>query len=325
MVIHNRQLKQAAASRLSEARYDPRKLFLIHCSVSLGATLLVTLANFGFNRMIANTGGLSGITLRSVLSTAQTALQLIVSLLLPFWEIGIVYTSVRLAREQTAIPSQLTQGFSRFGPVLLLNLMRGLLMGLLIIPCTQVSATVLSVTPVYDSMLEVMLPLMQQMETTGQIPVVDDATMAVIIDAMAPALILSAVLYLGLLIPVTYRLKFADYLVLEDPAIGPFRALITSFRMTRHQLWGMIRLDLSFWWFYLLQLLLTALVYADLALPAFGITLPLAADVTALLLYGVYFVGTLLLTWSYAPYVKTTYAVLYDQLKAELPAPAAEK
>ena len=325
MVLCNRQLKQPAASRLSGASYDPRKLFLIHCGVSLGATLLVTLANFGLNRMIANTGGLSGITLRSILITVQNALQLIVSLLLPFWEIGIFYAAIRLAREQSATPDHLTRGFHRIGPVLLLNLLRGLLVGLLVIPCSQVSVMLISVTPLYASMEEALMPLVEQMNATGEIPIVDEATMNVMLQAMLPAFVLSAVLWLGLSIPVMYRLKMADYLVIDDPKTGPFRAMLTSFRMTRRQLWRLIKLDLSFWWFYGAQLLLSAVTYADLVLPSLGISLPLPQDVTALMLYGVYMLGTLALTWGYGPYVQTTYAVLYDELKAQIQVPSIEE
>lgn len=324
MEICNRQLKQTAVSRLSGASYDPRRLFLIHCAVSLGATLLVTLANFGFNRIIANTGGLSGITMRSILITAQTALQLIVSLLLPFWEIGIFFAALRLAREQSATPDHLTRGFQRIGPVLLLNLLRGLLLGLLLVPCTQAGMMLISFTPLYASMEEALMPLVEQMNATGQIPVVDEATMNTMLQAMIPAFILSGILWVGIAIPAMYRLKFADYLVIDDPRTGPFRAMLTSFRMTRRQLWRLIRLDLSFWWFYGVQLLLVVITYADWIFPSLSVSLKLPGDVTALLLYGTYMLGTLALTWGYGPYVQTTYAVLYDRLKAELPAPATE-
>ena len=44
MDIHNhRALKSAAAEKLGQAAYDPRKLALLHTAISMGVALLITL------------------------------------------------------------------------------------------------------------------------------------------------------------------------------------------------------------------------------------------------------------------------------------------
>ena len=87
-------LRQQAGEALQNATYPPKKFVLIHTSVALGLTLLITALNFLLNQQIAQTGGLAGMGMRSILSTVQSVLEFAVNAALPFWEIGIVFAAL---------------------------------------------------------------------------------------------------------------------------------------------------------------------------------------------------------------------------------------
>lgn len=326
MTICDRQgLKQTAASRLASAAYSPRRLMLIHTGVSLGAGVLLSVLSLALNSAIANTGGLSGIGTRSILTTLQSFLQLAVTVLLPFWEIGMIYTATRLARGESAEPIHLTRGFGRIGPVLVLNLLRGFLLGFLAVVCANVSSILIGLTPFAKSMMEVMTPLIEQIETTGTVPVLDDATVTALFRSMLPMFILTAVLYLVAAVFAMYRLRFADYVIVDEPRVGAIGAMLASWRMTRGKLWGLVKLDLSFWWFYGLYLLLTVLSYGDWILGAVGVSLPMSPEVASLMFYGLHVLGMLALYGHSGIYLQTTYAVLYDSLHTKPEVPALPK
>ena len=111
-----------------------------------------------------------------------------------------------------------------------------------------------------------------------------------------------------------YRLRLADYVLLDTPRRGALFAILCSFHMTRRKVGSILRLDLRFWWYYLLQLLCLVLCYGDLILPALNIHLPFTED-TAFFLF--FLLGTAcqcLLFWQYRGKVLTTYSMAYRAL-----------
>jgi hypothetical protein len=82
----------------------------------------------------------------------------------------------------------------------------------------------------------------------------------------------------------------------------------------RRNRFALFRLDLNFWWYYLLQVLVLAVCYGDMLLPLVGITLPWSDTVS-------YFVFlSLSLALQFAVYyfflnpVAVTYATAYEAL-----------
>lgn len=324
MNIRDRKgLKQTAASRLSAAAYNPRLLILIHTGVSLGVTLLITVINYILQQQIGSTGGLSGIGLRTYLTTAQSALQLAGTLLLPFWEIGMVYAAIQIARSQPARPADLTAGFRRFGPVLRLMLLQSSIFFALAFLCINLSSGIFMMTPLSDPLYNILVPLLQEAAASNAAaPAIDEATIAALTDAMMPMLPIFLVLLVLLTAPVLYRLRMANYLIMEEKKTGALDALITSWRMTRGRVFSLFRLDLSFWWFYGLQALAFLLSYGDSFLSLLGVSLPISADGAYFLFYGVYLGITLALYWRFGSYLQTTYAVAYDTLRYQSAMPA---
>lgn len=321
MTIRDRKdLKQTAASRLSEARFDPRLLILIHTGVSVGATLLVSVINYILQQQINSTGGLSGIGLRSILATAQSALQLACTVLLPFWEIGMLYAAMGIARKQPVYPGDLTAGFRRFGPVLRLNLLRSAVIFAVSMLCVNIGTSIFFMTPLSFPAYEILLPILEAASNNAT-PAVDETTLTALIHMMLPLIPILLGLFLLLVAPVLYRLRMADYLIMEDGKTGALEAMLTSWHMTKGRAFALFRLDLSFWWFYALQAAAMLLAYGDAIAEALGIALPISADLAALVCYLLYGAVMLALNWRFGSYLQTTYAVTYDTLRYQCAMP----
>lgn len=317
MNLYDRKgLKQAAADRLSEADFNPRLLMLTYIAVSLGATLLVAAITFILEQRIAATGGLSGIGLRSVLTTAQSGAQFALLFLSLFWSTGIFSAAIGLARSRSVRPIHLTAGFRRFGPVLRLKLLQFFLLGAVAMPCLYVSIGIFSMTPLATNYLELLTPIMEQ-ALAAQEPAleIDAATMEAMTKAMLPIIPIFLLVFAAGVLPLLYRVRFAEYVIMDDGSCGAFAALIKSWQMTRGNAFGVFRLDLSFWWFYVLQGLITLLAYGDALLPWLGISLPVSAETAYFLFYALYVAAELLLYWCFAARLHTTLALAYDTLR----------
>ena len=77
MKLNIRELKSRADNLAEANREGTRSLVLLYCGVLAVLTLGSSGLNLYLNDQISGTGGLSGIGLRSVLSTAQSVLQLV--------------------------------------------------------------------------------------------------------------------------------------------------------------------------------------------------------------------------------------------------------
>lgn len=302
-------LKAAAFDALSHAPGHRRQV-LIWCGASTALSIIASVLSFFLDSQIAGTGGLSGIGLRSILSTVQSALSLGVSLLLPFWNAGYTASVLGLSRKEHVFPGTLWEGFRRFGPVLRLQLTTAVIHAGIIMACFYGGSIVLSFTPLAAPVYEVMAQS-SDMLLSGTI---DDASLYAIMEAMIPMLIGCAVLYLAVVIPVLYRLRLTQFLIVDQPGCGALQAIRTSFRLMKRNCLTILRLDLSFWWYWAAQVLLAALCYGDLILPLLGISLPFNAETAYFVFYIASMLARLALFYGFSNYVQTTYAKFYDAL-----------
>lgn len=303
-------LRQEAAERLRQAAYSPKRLVLLHTAVALGCSVLSSLISYVLSLQIAKTGGLSGMELRSILATAQSVLELAVTIGFPFWNIGLIFAVLRWTKGQAAKPADLLQGFRRFFSVLGVLFLRALLFLVLGIGITNISSTIYMMTPFATPLVNLLTPLMQQ----GSSPetLMTEAFLSSLFQEMVPLLIFSAVLFVLLAIPLFYRLRFADFAVMDGLSAG--KALLKSVSITQKQFWELVKLDLSFWWFYLLQVLSVAICYADSILPALGVSLPVSPTVAT---FGFYIIGSVcqgVLLWQFEARRLTVYGLAYRRL-----------
>ena len=313
----SRALKQAAEERLSGAIYSPNKLVLLHTAVSLGISLLMTLLNFLLEHSISDTGGLSGMQMRSVLETAQQAVQLVGSAALPFWQLGLVFCILRLGRTEKAVPTDLLEGFRRFGPALRLMLLRGILFAGIAMICSYISMAVFLVTPMASPVMDTLTELVESAEGMGL--VLEETMLEQMTGQMMGVMYIFVPVFLIVAAPVFYRLRMADFVLMDQPRTGAMAAIVRSWKLTKRNCLSLLKLDVHFWWFYLAEGLLLLIGYLDLLLPMAGITLPVDETVLFWGLYMVYTLCRLALYWYCYARVQTTYAFVYDTLCQQQP------
>lgn len=316
MDICNRPaLKQTARNCLERASYDPKKLVLLSSGAVTIVTIVVAVLDYLLQHGISATGGLSGVDTRSVLETIRSVLLIVQLLGIPFWRYGYTAAAMHTARGEPAAPRTLLSGFRRFGPLL-----RGLLVQLLIyFAIGYGSMTIIvqlySLTPFAAPVYELLEPFVNEAMLTGVTPEIDAATAMALLDAAAPMMLIWLAVCLVLYCITAYHVRLMPYLLLEeDRKLGAFAALGASHRSTKGHRLDLFKLDLSFWWYYVIELLLTAICYGDVLLQQAGITLPINDTVAFFLFYALYLIGLLGLHLWRKPQVETTYALAYDAL-----------
>lgn len=319
-ILNCRTLKAQAGQRLSSASCDHKKLALIHTGVALGAGLLVSLLQMYLNQQIESTGGLSGLGTRSILETIQMVLQYAVNIALPFWEFGFVVIALRLARgEQTGI-KDLQEGFRRFGPVVRLYCIELLIYIGLGIACAYLGSFLFTLTPLSAPLQEQFFAMAEEGQSFEQMLAAVQTIPTEELESMIlPLLIIIGVLFSVLAIFLFYRFRMARFIIMDEPRAGGIMALLLSNRMTKHHRMKLLRLDLSFWWFYVLVAISGAAMYADVLLKAVGVTLPVSADMAWILSYALGCLIQLVVYWQYNSYVQATYATAYEALRQQPP------
>lgn len=309
-----RLLKSDAADALRKASQCPRKITLIHSGVSAALALLIAGLQFVLDQQIAGTGGLSGISNRALLETIQSMLQYANILLLPFWEMGLLWAFLQTGRRQQTQYRDLLAGFDRFGPVL-----RGKLLYIMQVMAwafigSYAGAVIYSYSPLSAPFYEAAEPYLSAYLEGGM---VDYAAMMADQAVMTAAAWAIPFILCGMAVaavPVIYRLRLMDYILLDQPRKGAFFALRASKALMKGKRLALFKLDLSFWWFYLLELLIAAVCYSDLILPAVGIDPGISADTAFFAFYALALVCQIgLYAWK-KPMLLTAYGRFYDSL-----------
>lgn len=268
-IRQTKTLKLTARELLSRAP-QLRQILLVYCGIVLASCLVTTGLGQGLGSLISRSGGLGNLGTRSMLSTFQTLLPIAHTLVLLVLDLGLLAAMLRISRGQFTSPQTLRTGLARFFPMLRLILLQIPIYLALGIAAMYAAMMLFFLTPLSNSAVKLLMPMVtagtnpQQMVDTL---LADEATLTNFFRAIAPMYGIVLALFLGLMIPVSYRLGMAKLVILEDPQAGAFRALSESFRMTRRNCMAFFKLDLSFWWFYLLNLLVSVLSLAESFLP----------------------------------------------------------
>ncbi len=307
-------LKEAVRARLTEQRggWSPRKLILIHTGIAAGVTLAVMLLSLALSMRIENTGGLGGLGTRTLLTTVQTLLQFAQTVLMPFWSLSYLYTAMKLARRQRVEGPDLLEGFRRFFPYLRLMLLMGLLYLGIVLVCSFVASRIFILTPWARPVLEAMEPM------ASGTAVDEEAVLDAGVAALTPLLpILMAILgglSLAVILPVSYQFRLAEYALLDAPEKGARAAMRRSRQLIYRQAWKLFRLDLHFWWYWLLELLVVAVSYGDQILAALGVALSMPPEAAYLLFSGLGLLAQLALFYLAKNRIAVSYALVYDGL-----------
>ena len=305
--------RNAAKESLAAAQ-KPGRIILLHPGVIVLLSLMLTLADHLLELQIATTGGLGGVGTRAILSTTKYVLQLLPALLLPFWQAGYTYYTRRVAQKQEAWRGDLLEGFRRFGPILRLKLLTTMLFVGLAFACSYVASFIFTATPWAE-------PLMVQLEQMMSQEMSDAALMEAILalsqEYAVPLMSIFGICFAVGGVFLFYQIRQAEFWLMDNPGKGALAALLSSRKLMRGAWKGMLKIDLSFWWFFLLELLVSALGMGDVILDAFGISMTTDAFLSYLIFFSLYLWAQLMLYWWKKNHISVTYAHAYLALCPE--------
>ena len=310
----SRQLREDAGRQLSKAR-EPQKIVLIYTGILLGVSAFSTVAQYLLGSGISQTGGLRNLGLRSMLSTVSNILPIAQYIILLCLGLGFAAAALRIARGKFASPMTLKAGFERFWPLAKCTLLQSLILLAVGFGSFYLAMAIYMFSPFSEGFFTIITPLLadESILSTG-IPVLDEATSLALMDQMWPMFIIFGILFLALAIPVTYRYRLVNYLIIDRPGIGAFAALRTSNSLMKGNKRRFFRLDLGFWWYYVLLSLASVVCYGDLVLAMLGISLPMSSTVSYFLFYALFLAADFVIYWFFLNRVEVTYALAYDAL-----------
>lgn len=316
MDLSPKKLKKDASLCLTNAAYPPKKLSALFSGISLGASVMVMLANLLLDWMIENTGGLSDLGLRTVLGTVQFCLSAVVTILLPFWTMGFVSCALHLARQAPLSSKDLLDGLRRWGVILRYALAQALIFFVLCYLVCQVVGMVYLFSPASENLLVAM----DQISSTGEIT---QKLLRSLLPTLLPLYIFSGLFLLLLAVPIFYRLRLATYRILDEDRPGALQALSQSRRLMKGNCMALFLLDLSYWWYYMLSALLGILPWVSdwVSLPGFWGN----GDWLYAGSYILYALGMFVLQYFAIAKMQTTYCLFYDKvMDAQAPAPTLD-
>ncbi len=307
-------LKKNASERLSAAEHA-RKIVLFYAGTITALALLVTVVNYTLRLQIAQTGGLSNMGLRSILSTIETVLPMVQNFLVMCLELGYIAAMLRIARQQYASVQTLKLGFDRFWVMLRYTLIQSSIYILLSLVAVWVATPLYFMTPLANSLMETLTPLMGETGFTVDMVMADAALLDQVLAAMAPLLLVCTAVYLILFLPVSYSLRMARYVIIDKPGTGAMFAIQESRKMMKGSRLRLFRLDLSLWWWYAISAGSMVLCYGDVLLPMAGISLPWSEDVSFFVFYVLFLALQFAACFFLRSKVEVVYAQAYNALK----------
>lgn len=317
----SRSLKDAARRRLSGTG-EIQKIILIYVGILTAVSAVTTVAQFGLGKGISQTGGLQNMGMRSILNTVNTCLPIVQFVILTCLSLGFTAVMLRTARGQYTSPKTLKAGAERFWVLLRCTALQGLIYAAIGFGSSYLAALIFMLSPFGTMATERLMPLLSTENLLGPAglnPAMEDAVMEALAPVLPAYLLIFLALFLALALPLMYRYRMVDYLLIDRPGIGALEALRESGMLMRGNRFRLFRLDLSFWWYYLLSTLAAVICYGDVLMQILGIPMPFSADVGYFLFYGAYLAANFAVFYFFAAQVECTYAAAYDSLLPKQP------
>jgi len=317
-IRNTRQLKTAAAERVANAPQEKR-IVLIYGLILTALALLSTGLRFFLGLQIEDLGGLSNMASRSALSTLQSMLPLIQSMVTMCLTLGYTAAMLRIARGQYSSPNTLRLGFDRLWVLLRCAVIQGFIYAGLGIAAIYVASMLFVLSPFSAAFAEQAAPLLSQSTLLSPEMAIDEAAVAALIPSMIPMFLMAAMVACLLVVPVSFRFRMVNYILIDKPGIGAMAALRESRKMMRGNCLKLLKLDLSYWWYFLILLAASLIGNTDLYLPLVGIELPMNPDIAYFFFFILYLALQLAAYYFLRNRLEVTYALVYDSLKPEEP------
>lgn len=315
-----RAIHETAQQALGRAE-NSQHIILIYSAVCCGLSLIATVLTALLSDQISGTGGLGNIGLRSVLSTGQSVLPLVNLVVTACLSLGYHTAILSYTRGFEASARTLSGGFRHFGVVLRSMLLQGVVYCGIALTATYLSSFIFLATPFAEGFMEVMEPHLSSMTVLDTGIVLDESVMMAAMESIMPMMWILLGVCLLLIVPVYYRFRMVNFALADDPRKGAFHAMVKSRQLMRRNCISLFRLDLTLWWFYAGQVLVSLICYGDLLLPLVGITFPWSNEISYYLFYGLSLVAQFALYYFGMNRVYSVYAVAYDVLQEDLPQP----
>lgn len=317
-IRNTRALKTFAAERIAAANQE-KKIVLIFSGLVMGLTVLTVVIRYILGLQISNLGGLSNLGTRSVLSAVQTMLPLVQSLVVMCLELGYTAAMLRIARGQYASPQTLRLGFDRFWVLVRCSVIQGLIYAGLGIVSVYVASILFVISPFGTAFMELAAPMISASSLLSPTPVVDEAMIIQLIPAMIPMFVMVAILACVLIIPVSFRFRMAHYILIDKPGLRAMAVLRESRKMMRGNCLKLLKLDLSYWWYFAVFFGISIIGNADQWLPMAGVELPMSTEAAYFIFYALYLGLQLAAYCLLRNRFEVTYGLAYDALKPEEP------
>lgn len=320
MNIKNPRAIRTAAQEALAVHQNPQRIPLVYAGFSALLSLAVTVICYVLSLKIDQMTGLANMGTRAIFSTVKTTLPLAQLIFLLGWEMGYQMCALRLARRRYAESMDLKNGFSKFGAVLRAKLLMAVVYIALGIATMYLSVFIFMALPISDAFYEIVNPLLDSATILSDGIVIDEATLAAATAAVWPAIAIFGILFLLGSLPVFYGFRMVPFCIADNSQRSGLVILKESRTMMKGNRLSLFKLDLSFWWFFLLEGLISVIAYLDLILPVLGISLPWSDTISYYGFYILSLVAQVALYWAYLNKVTISRAVFYDAIRPENPA-----
>lgn len=312
--LNFRTLSDTAKRNLEPKKRETQRIVLLYLVITTLLSLAASALTLLLSDRIAGTGGLRGMGLRSVLSTAQTLLPMVQTLVFMGLQLGYHDAALGVSRDKPVSLDTLWGGFRRFFPLLRAYLLQGMFYGATGFLCLYLATYIFLLLPASADFRNVIMPVIESASVLSGEIVLDEATLNTASAALKPLIWVFLPLFLAVFIPMHYQYRLTIYRIIDQSHPRAFAALLESRALMRRSRLTLLKLDLRLWWYYAAQLLLQALCYGDVLLALAGIALPFSDTVA----YYLFLILSLALQFVFQYLtmnrVSVTYAVFYDEL-----------
>ena len=236
---------------------------------------------------------------------------------------GYTYSILQAIRRHSTGLNTLREGFYRFGPVLRFTLLQyGFFLAVGMAGFVP-AMLIFSATPMGTHTYEIVAQGMENglVSAAGEMtPELEQA----VVNAVQPMVLVYLIVALLLIWILSYPFRMAPFVLMDKEKTGAFSACAQSIQMMRGRRKNLLKLDLSFWWYYVLLGLSQSLIYLDLLLPMFGVSLPISPRAANLVAFGLSLAGMVAISVLAKNKVYSCYALFYEEV-SETPAPAPEE
>ena len=307
-------LKKNAAERVAAAP-NARKVTLVYAGIITALAAMVTIINYTLGLQIDKAGGLSNMGLRTMLSTIQSVLPMVQSMVTMCLDVGFLAAMVRVSRQQFISEQTLKLGFDRFWVLLRSILIQTGMYMMAGFAAFWIAMQVYFITPLSNTVMDILTPLISGGTTDMTLLMEDEALYSQLVTSMLPLFALFGILYAVFAIPMSYGMRMTNYVIIDKPAMGAMQAIRESRKMMKGSWMRLFRLDLSLWWWYAVFMLSMVLCYGDVLLAAAGVQLPWSDTVSYFLFYALFLAAQFAAIYFLRAKVEVVYAQAYDALK----------